>query len=210
MSYKEKAVHGQWREAPPLVEEIFNLEDALVVAQWLSVFVRRCDVVKIACISMLLNVAGPLLTSKSSLLKQTTFYPMMLFSQYASGTALDALVQAPKYDTTRFGEMPLLDVSASQNEATGQGATFLVNRSQTEALEVELNWQDQVPARVETIHQLSGSNAKSTNHFSHPNTVVPQTLEGRPIVDGRVTVMLPPLSLTVVVTQHRPSTPSAV
>lgn len=210
VSYKETPVHGKWQEAPPLVEEIFNLEDALVVAQWLSVFIRRCDVVKIACISMLLNVAGPLLTSTSSLLKQTTFYPMMLFSRHASGTALDALVLAPRYATTRFGEMPLLDVSATQNEVTGQGATFLVNRSQTEALEVELNWQDQVPARVETIHQLSGCNAKSTNHFAHPNAVVPWTLEGPPIVDGRVTLVLPPLSFTVVVTQLRPSTSSAV
>jgi alpha-N-arabinofuranosidase len=39
--YKGDPVQGNWAEAPHLAEEIYNLEDALVVAQWLNVFLRK-------------------------------------------------------------------------------------------------------------------------------------------------------------------------
>jgi len=42
---------GHWSEAPHLLEEIYNLEDALVCAQYLASFMRHADVVKIACIA---------------------------------------------------------------------------------------------------------------------------------------------------------------
>ena len=32
---------GAWTEAPHLIEEVYNLEDALVVAQWMNVFLRK-------------------------------------------------------------------------------------------------------------------------------------------------------------------------
>jgi hypothetical protein len=35
---------GNWSEAPHLAEEIYNLDDALVVAQWLNVFLRKSHV----------------------------------------------------------------------------------------------------------------------------------------------------------------------
>jgi alpha-L-arabinofuranosidase len=39
--YKGDPMQGNWTEAPHLAEEIYNLEDALVVAQWLNVFLRK-------------------------------------------------------------------------------------------------------------------------------------------------------------------------
>ncbi|HEX5689553.1 MAG TPA: alpha-L-arabinofuranosidase C-terminal domain-containing protein, partial [Roseiflexaceae bacterium] len=132
--YKDKQQHGGWVEAPHLIEEVYNLEDALVVAQWLNVFLRRCDVLKIACIAQIVNIIAPILTNADGLVKQTTFYPLMLFSRYAAGNSLDALVQAPTYQTRLFGEMPLVDASASYDAASGRGAVFLVNRSQSDTL----------------------------------------------------------------------------
>ncbi len=54
--YRNKVTDGQWEHAPHLLEESYNLEDALVVAQWLNVFLRRCDVLRIACLAQLVNV----------------------------------------------------------------------------------------------------------------------------------------------------------
>ncbi len=54
--YKGDPVQGDWTEAPHLAEEIYNLEDALVVAQWLNVFLRKSDVLKIACVAQIVNV----------------------------------------------------------------------------------------------------------------------------------------------------------
>ena len=71
---------------------MYNLEDALVVAQWLNVFLRKCDVVKIACVAQIVNVISWLHTSTDGLLKQPSFYPFMLMSTLARGHALDLLV----------------------------------------------------------------------------------------------------------------------
>ena len=40
-------------------EEHYDLSDALAVAAWLNVFVRKADIVKIACIAQSVNVISP-------------------------------------------------------------------------------------------------------------------------------------------------------
>ena len=49
---------GAWSEAPPLLEEVYNLEDALVCAQYLTAFLRHADLVKVACLAQIVNVIG--------------------------------------------------------------------------------------------------------------------------------------------------------
>jgi len=192
-----------WVEAPPMSEEDYNLEDALVVAQWLSVFLRRADVVKMACVAQIVNTISPLATTRDGLLKRTIYYPFLLFRQLAIGQALDVEVRAPHYTTTQFGDMPLIDVSASYDEATDQGAVFIVNRSQTETLTVDLCWQDRVPQRFGTVYQLAGTDPKATNTFDHPNTIVPVQVAAPVINDKTATLALPPLSFTALSTHFQ-------
>ena len=198
--YKDRSGRGGWAVAPPLSEEVYNLEDALVVAQWLNVFLRRCDVLKIACLAQVVNTIAPLHATPDALLRHTTYYPFLLTSAYARGLALDALTQAPLYETRLFGPMPLLDVAASHDPATGAGAVFLVNRSFQEPLVTELVWQGAAPTRVLTRHELTGDDPKAVNSLAEPGRVVPRTMPGQPIVDGRLTLSLPPLSFTVLAT----------
>ncbi len=197
--YKARAhsdMQGGWTEAPHLIEEVYNLEDALVVAQWMNVFLRKSDVLKIACLAQVVNVIAPILTTRDALLKQSIYYPFMLFSRLASGAALDVAVKAPLYQTTKYGEMPLLDVSASYDEATGASAVFIVNRSQTESLPVELVWQDRAPKSIRAAHQLSGTDPKAANSFANPNQVVAVKI-AEPATSGNTTsLVVPPLSFT--------------
>jgi alpha-N-arabinofuranosidase len=199
--YKDKTMNGGWTEAPHLIEEVYNLEDALVVAQWLNVFLRRSNVLKIACIAQIVNIIAPILTNADGLLKQSIFYPLMLFSRYAAGSSLDTLVQAPCYQTQQFGEMPLLDVSASYDNDHGRGAVFLVNRSQDEALPATVRWQSHIPQRIAAAYQVAGDDPKAVNTFARPDTIGVKELGGRSIDDGAVTLDLPPLSFTVLVTE---------
>ncbi len=196
--YKDQTMQGGWTEAPHLIEEVYNFEDALVVAQWMSVFLRKCDVLKIACLAQIVNVIAPLLTTKDQVLKQSIFYPFMFFSRYSKGLALDVLTQAPHYDTRIYGSMPLVDASASYDPATGQSAVFLVNRSQTETITTDLIWQAEAPKQIHAIYQMAGNDPKAANTFQQPETVTPRTLAGGPVVDQTATLTLPPLSFTVV------------
>jgi alpha-N-arabinofuranosidase len=197
--YKARQADGEWQEAPHLIEEVYNLEDALVVAQWLNVFLRRCNVLKIACIAQIVNVIAPILTRTDALLKQSTYYPLLLFSQYAAGEALDAHVNAPTMETKQYGDVPLLDVSAS-SDAQGNGAVFLVNRSLSEPVTTTVRWQRGAPGRVTGVYQVAGSDPKAANSFEHPDVIGMRELPAPAVVDSAVTIELPPLSFTTLVT----------
>ncbi len=190
--------NGRWTEAPHLAEVGYNLEDALVVAQWLNVFLRKCDVVKVACMAQIVNIISWLHTTREGLLKHTSYYPFMLVSNHARGNSLDVLVKAPQYETKQFGTMPLLDVAASHDPETGRQSVFIVNRSQTETITTELVWQDAPPAQVTAIHQLTGTDIKAENTFEQPDRIVPSQHAGGPVTDGKYTVILPPLSFTTI------------
>jgi alpha-N-arabinofuranosidase len=195
---KNRSGDGQWTEAPHLSEEAYNLEDALVVAQWMNVFLRKSDVVKIACLAQVVNVISPILTTHDALLKHSTYYPLLLFSKLASGVALDVAVKAPLYQTAQFGDMPLLDVSSSYDEANEANAVFIVNRSQTDSLPVELHWQDHAPQNIEAVYQLSGIDPKAANSFENPNQIAAVRVSAPPIEDHCATLTVPPLSFTAI------------
>ena len=189
-------LRGSWTEAPHLVEEVYNLEDALVVAQWLNVFLRKADVLKIACLAQIVNVIAPILTRRDDLLKQATYYPILHFSQMAQGNALDLTVKAPMYETEKFGDMPLLDVSAAHDDANGINSIFIVNRSQTERLPLVIHWQDVQPKRIISAHQLSGRDPKAANSWDDPNRLASRAIYAPRIIDGKAELNLPPLSFT--------------
>jgi len=105
-------VDGGCTEAPHLLEEQYNLEDALVCAQYLSAFIRQADVVKVACVAQVVNVIAPILTRKDRILIQSIYYPFALFSQHAKGVSLHTSVDGPAYKAGARGEVATLDVAA--------------------------------------------------------------------------------------------------
>ena len=195
--YKDMSIDGRWEEAPHLSEEIYNLEDALVVAQWLNVFLRKSDVVKSACVAQIVNVISWLQTRGDRLLKQSSYYPFWLVSNRARGHALDLFVEAPEYETQRFGMVPSLDVAGSYDQDSNSGSVFVVNRSQEDVVNCELWWQDCDAPRVMEVWQLTGSGAKMVNTFEKPDEVIAVSKETPTVDDARTTIALPPLSFTV-------------
>jgi len=195
--YKDRSADGGWTFAPHLSEEIYNLEDALVIAQWLNVFLRHCDVLKIACIAQVVNTISPLLTTPQGLLKQSTYYPLLLAAQRASGKALKLRVESPVYEMAIYGEAPVLDAAATIGERT---SLFLANRSIAEVLPVEIRFTDARDARLADNHQLAGRDPKAANSFEQPERVSPQKLRAVEIKQGVARILLPPLSITVLST----------
>jgi alpha-N-arabinofuranosidase len=195
--YKDRSGRGNWTEAPHLSEEIYNLEDALLVAQWLNVFLRKSDVVKVACVAQIVNIISWLHTRNDGLLKQISFYPFKLVSNLAKGHALDLVVKAPTYETKKYGAVSCLDVSASYDEATGRQAIFMVNRSQSESVVTDLVWQTAAPTQISEAWQLSGNDPKAVNNWETPNNITAKPLSAPKISDGKATLNLPPLSFTV-------------
>ncbi|MAU01986.1 MAG: alpha-N-arabinofuranosidase [Anaerolineaceae bacterium] len=199
--YKGDPLQGNWTEAPHLAEEIYNLEDALVVAQWLNVFLRKSHVLKIACVAQIVNVISWLHTRQDGLLKQPSYYAFKLVSNLARGEALDVLVKAPAVETKEYGDVPALDVSASYDAQTQQGAIFLVNRGLTDVVTTEVIWQDGKEVKLEQAWQLAGTDPKECNSWEEPNRLVANAIPVPEVVNGRSTISLPPLSFTVLTTR---------
>lgn len=199
--YKGDPTNGDWTEAPHLAEEIYNLEDALVVAQWLNVFLRKSHVIKIACVAQIVNVISWMLTRTNGLLKQPSYYAFKLVSNFARGQALDVAVKASLLETNLYDAVPALDVSASFDPETQQGAVFLVNRSLTDAVTTNLVWQDGKTVQIEQAWQLAGSDPKAFNTWEDPDQIVAKAISVPAVEDGTAVLSLPPLSFTVLTTR---------
>lgn len=101
-------------------EESYTLSDALAVAVWLNVFVRKSRDLGMACIAQTVNVISPLMTTKEKIIKQTTWWPLYLFSKYMRGSTVAAHVACGTYESETSPkwlrgavDTPWLDVSAT-------------------------------------------------------------------------------------------------
>ena len=103
-------------------------------------------------------------------------------------------------ETKQYDAVPALDVSASYDAETQQGAIFLVNRSQTEAVITDLVWQDGKAVQVDKAWQLAGNDPKAINTWDAPNRLVAKAIPVPAVEDGCATLSLPPLSFTVLTT----------
>lgn len=195
--YKAGHADGGWTFAPHLIEEVYNLEDALVCAQYLNAFIRRADVVKIACIAQIVNIIAPLLTKRDGLLVQSIYYPFAMMAELTSGKSLVPVVDGPTYQAGERGETPVLDVSASLDEQ-GRLAVFLVNRSLTEDVTVRVAPADVAFTAVDACRVLIGPEPKAANSWENPTVIQPA--EHRAIVteQGALELTVPKLALCTV------------
>jgi alpha-N-arabinofuranosidase len=127
---KQKICFDEWNVWDPLrapgeqgAEERYTLSDALAVAVWLNVFVRQARDVGMANLAQSVNVISPLLTTADGLVKQTIWWPLLLFSRYMRGHTVALHVRAPEYAGRTNPpwirsaiETPFLDCSATLSE----------------------------------------------------------------------------------------------
>ena len=198
--YKERggvSQDGQWKTGPALLEEVYNLEDALVCAQYMNSFIRRADVVKVACLAQIVNVIAAVLTRPDGILKQSIYYPFALYSEYAKGVSLTPAVDSPTYDAGERGEVQFIDASASYDDKTGDLALFLVNRSVDEDAQVTIDLSDRSITGAGSVQIMTGDDPKLANTWDEPNNVVPG-IGNAELSGGVLTVDVPKLGMAVV------------
>ncbi len=192
------AVNGHGREAPHLLEEVYNLEDALLVGGFLNTLIRNADRVKLACLAQLINVIAPIMTNANGLFRQTIYYPYSWALQFARGAVLNFLVESPTYDVTGMGQVPYLDAIGTLDKENGKLAVFVLNRDLVKPHTVELNWQDNAPTRVLSSFVLTGEDLKASNSFDTPQRVAPRSMDKPSTSGGRTRFEVPPHSYSVI------------
>ena len=190
--YKNREMDGEGKVAPHLIEEVYNLEDALVVAGFLHSFVRHADVLKIANLAQIVNVIAPLITRGDDLLIQSIFYPLgdVRTAARRGGPAPGGRRSALRRGRQRRGG--LRDASAILDG--DRLHLFLTNRSMTESAPVALGIADRAVAACEAAEILTGAGAESRNSFAEPELIRARAFSAVATEDGEVRCELPPLS----------------
>jgi alpha-N-arabinofuranosidase len=110
---------------------------------------------------------------------------------------LDLLVQSSTYDVSGLDQVGHVDVAGSLDSKTGKLALFILNRDLSKAHDVEIVWEDAVPAHVISASVLTGDDLKATNTFAAPRRVVPQAFSAPASSDGKTRFEVPAHSYTV-------------
>ena len=159
-----------WPHAPRLLEDIYNFEDALQVGCILNTFIRRSDVVKIACIAQLVNVIAPIMTEPGGAAwRQTIFYPYFFASVYGRGEALQLSVKSPGYDSQVADNVPYLDISGVHDEA-GAHADVLRGQPACRARRSTSSstCKDLASARIADHQVMTQRRPRSREHLKRP------------------------------------------
>ena len=202
--YHERKLDAQrmrewdWPEAPRLLEDIYNFEDVLQVGCIINTFLRRSDVVRIACIAQLVNVIAPIMTEPGGpAWRQTIYWPFMIASRHGRGTALRLAVDVPCYQASVAEDVPWLDIAGVHDADLGTLTFFAVNRHATESIEADVVL-DRFSAKSVEHTIIRHDDLEARNTKDAPDNVAPARGSGARL-DGRgMTLTLPPHSYSMV------------
>ena len=192
----------KWSVGRPILEDIYNMEDALVFGGMLISLLNNADRVKIGCLAQVVNVIGPIMTEPTDQggrsWKQTIFHPFAAASLWGGGTALHSLVKAPTYHSKSRDEASIvLIASVVQNDTL---TVFAVNREPSgESVELKGILRGFATAKSAEHSILIHPDLKAINTADAPNTVAPQAAGIVPKLEGETfTATLPPYSWNVI------------
>ncbi|SHF19498.1 alpha-N-arabinofuranosidase [Caldanaerobius fijiensis DSM 17918] len=196
-----------WTVAPPLLEDVYTFEDALLVGCMLITLLKHADRIKIACLAQLVNVIAPIMTDNNGgAWRQTIYYPFLHASNYGRGCSLKAIVSSPVYNSKDFSEVPLLEAAAVLNEDHGELTIFAVNRDQQDSLLLECEMRGFEGYKVIEHIILENQDLKAMNTKENPFNVVPHNDGKAAVEDGVVKAILPKLSWNVIRLANRKGT----
>ena len=199
-----------WPVAPPILEEIYTMEDALAFGG--------------ACIS-LLNHADRVRDRLSraarqrdradhdrdrrAAWRQTIFFPFAHMSRFGRGKVLRAQVESDTYDSSYYDprgtqeltfpvpNVPYLKIAAVAGE-TGSLSLFMLNRDLKQEMEVSLEARSFGRLALGQALELRHDDLQATNTRDATERVKPAPLQGVTVDGGRLRATLKPASWNVI------------
>jgi alpha-L-arabinofuranosidase len=181
------------------LEDIYNLEDALLVAMQLNAFIRHSKSVRMANLAQLVNAIAPILTRDDGIVLQSIFYPFEIYSRTCGSTSLDVVWKSETFSGGPYTGVRVLDVSTTLDEGQRKLSVYVVNRSQAEAMETTISLDGGCFGGDVAAYVVNGPHIKAENTFTNPNEV--NTIESTYTVDRQTsfTYTFEPHSVTALV-----------
>ncbi|WP_342363665.1 alpha-N-arabinofuranosidase [Terrarubrum flagellatum] len=199
-----------WPIAPPILEEIYNMEDALAFGGACISLLNHADRVKAACLAQLVNVIAPIMTETGGpAWRQTIFFPFAQMSRHGRGRVLRAHVESETYKASYYDPRAEQEVSypipaapylkMSAVATTDGGLTlFLLNRDLKQEMETKIDARGFGRLSVAEATELRDDDLKAINSKSQPERVKPAPLAGVSVDGGHISARLKPASWNVI------------
>ncbi len=199
-----------WPIAPPILEELYTMKDALAFGGACISLLNHADRVKSACLAQLVNAIAPILTETGGpAWRQPTFWPFADFANLGRGDVLRTEVQSPTYATVYndprgkvdlqydLPEVPYLKASVVHSSEDGMTTLFLLNRSLDQELSLKAEGTGFASMEIESGTVLRNDDLEATNtRDSQP--VAPTPFSAMKAEGAGWRLVLPPASWTVV------------
>jgi alpha-L-arabinofuranosidase len=207
---REARIKPGWPVAPPILEEIYDMQDALAFGGAVISLLNHADRVRCACLAQLVNVIAPIMTETGGAAwRQTIFFPFADFSNHGRGEVLRTRIESDTYDTAYFDPAgpddttlsPVKDVAYLKLAAVhaGGGALnlFALNRDLAQPMRLEAEARGFGAMKLVGATTLSNADLKAINTAGAPDTVHPAALGGVAVSGAKITAELPPASWNV-------------
>jgi alpha-N-arabinofuranosidase len=214
--YRTRQAHGGrahpgWPVAPPILEEIYTMEDALAFGGACISLLNHADRVKAACLAQLVNAIAPIMTETGGpAWRQTIFHPFAQMSNLGRGRVLRARIDAPSYATSYYDPfgpfehrfplpaVPYVKLAAVHDDAAGTLTLFALNRHLTEEMSLNVTTKGFADLRLGQGHQMRDDDLHAANTKEAPDRVTPFPLAEVAADGARVRVTLAPASWNVI------------
>jgi alpha-N-arabinofuranosidase len=207
---RSDADHSQpgWPVAPRLIEEIYDLQDALMVGGALITLLNNSNRVKAACLAQLVNVIGAIFTEPGGpAWRQTIFHPFKLVSQHAHGRVLQAKIDSAQFETKTAGTIDRVIASAVHDAHRQKVTLFVLNRDGADSLDLSIDLRAFPPITSAEAIEIAGPGLLATNTAQKPDAVQPSRHQEFSVQPDRLTAKLRPLSWNVLsLSYEKPST----
>jgi alpha-N-arabinofuranosidase len=204
-------VKPDWPIAPRILEEIYNMQDALVFGGMCISLLNHADRVKVGCLAQLVNVIAPIMTeTEGPAWRQTIFWPFAQFSNLGRGRVLRAQTDSPTYAATYFDprgqqelffplpEVPYLKLAAVHDDQAATLTLFALNRSLDEEMSLRVSTEGFAELEIDQALQLHDADLEAVNTSAEPDRVKPSSLADVKAEGSRVSVTLLPASWNVI------------
>ena len=207
---RQDRVKEGWPVAPPILEEIYTMEDALAFGGACISLLNHADRVKCACLAQLVNVIAPIMTETGGgVWRQTIFYPFQHMSRYGRGRVLKGQIASETYAASYYDPrgsldqvfpipaVPYLKLAAV---ATGDGglSLFALNRDLARPMTVSIEARGFDNLAVAEALQLRDDDLGAVNSLAAPDRIKPAPLDGVVSEGGKISLRLAPASWNLV------------
>jgi alpha-N-arabinofuranosidase len=206
---REARIKPGWPVAPSILEEVYDMQDALAFGGAVISLLNHADRVRCACLAQLVNVIAPIMTETGGgAWRQTIFHPFAHFSRFGRGDVLRTRIDCDAYDTsyfdpagmddevrTKLSDVPYLKLAAV---ADGGGLNvFALNRDLKSEMRLEAEARSFGGLKLVEALTMHNPDLKAANTKDAPNRIVPRALAGVSADGGKITASLPPASWNI-------------